>query len=536
EAEVELVDVDWGNHPSDASSLRDAAWDLVRPDRDSFGEEALGFALAERAVEGSDEAELAVVLQVLAWAHHALGEYEAALDVSHAALESGLEDKAEEALSNHEKLEKAVAAASSAEGLAAAKVEIAELKADSAELEARLNERQVWTFSAEEESETRARWWHNQITGLIGELRSLSAKGTGLLDADGVSEEHGWSVARRLAFAERLRVGYAEAGEFAQRWERDLPAIREAYPGLALPTQLGLVPIGPDPTSELWEFWDVHSGTEPLRDAAGELVFEESSGIVFVLLPAEKFWMGAQSVEPEGQNYDPAAEGTEGPVHEVELSAFFMSKYEMTQGQWMSLAGHNPSQYGPSIRFLDHQHDLTHPVESVSWFDCEALLPRFSLVLPSEAQWEYGARAGSDSVWWTGSTRESLRTQEAANLADQAAARAGATWAAIKDWPELDDGFAVHAPVTSFAANAFGLYNVHGNVWEWCLDGNDPSFYLNSPLLDPLSAVEGAAFRVTRGGGFNHAASSARSAVRSNDTPAIAGNILGLRPARVIVK
>lgn len=394
----------------------------------------------------------------------------------------------------------------------------------------------VGTAHETEEEDLRRRWWHNALNSLIGKIESLTSPGTGLLVEDGASDEHGWSVARRLGLAERLRDGFAEGGEFAVRWERDLPMIRKAYPGLALPIQLGLVPIGPDPASKLWEFWDLQSGTEPLRGEDGALVLEESSGLVFVLLAGGRFSMGAQSTNPEGENYDKDSPATASPVHEVELSAFFISKYEMTQGQWMLLAGRNPSHYGPTTRFLGHQHDLTHPVEQVSWFDCVALLPRFGLVLPSEAQWEYAARAGSTGVWWTGSERESLLEQKAANLADQAAARAGATYPSIKDWPELDDGFATHAPVDRYAANLFGLHSVHGNVWEWCLDGYDQGFYGKSPVLDPLNPSEGAASRVYRGGSFNYSAISARSAGRGNSTPPSADDDLGLRPARVITK
>ncbi|MFT7670402.1 MAG: serine/threonine protein kinase, partial [Planctomycetota bacterium] len=263
EAEVELPTVDWDSRPSGAVALRDEARELVKPNRDVFGKESLGLALVQRALEDTPEAELSATLRVLAWAHFAVGEDEAALDASNAALESTLEEQAEDAGRRHEELEAAVTAIAGIAGLAKSEGQLVGLESELSVLELRVNKRLVWAFPAEEEVETRARWWHNQITGLIVELRSLSSERTGLLVLDGVSVEHGWSVARRLALAERLRDGFAEGGEFAQRWERNLPAIREAYPGLILPIQPGLVPIGPDPLSGLWEFWDVQSGTEP---------------------------------------------------------------------------------------------------------------------------------------------------------------------------------------------------------------------------------------------------------------------------------
>jgi formylglycine-generating enzyme required for sulfatase activity len=104
----------------------------------------------------------------------------------------------------------------------------------------------------------------------------------------------------------------------------------------------------------------------------------------------------------------------------------------------------------------------------------------------------------------------------------------------INDWPDLDDGYGVHAPVGTFAANPFGLHDVVGNLWEWCLDGYDGDFYARSPRLDPVSSWEGARGHVLRGGSFGGAALVARSATRYDNTPGNAGSSLGVRPARAI--
>jgi len=348
-------------------------------------------------------------------------------------------------------------------------------------------------------------------------------------EAEG-SAERGRSAPGQLASAERWRADFAPGGPFASRWDEALPAIDAAYPDLDLTVQMGLVPIGPDPGSKLWEFWHVQSGEEPIRVEDGRLAMKESSGLVFVLLPGGRFWMGAQKRDPDGRNYASKAFADEGPVHEVELSAFFLSKYEMTQGQWERLAGSNPSCYQKQ----SVAPTLLHPVERVSWDDCMALLPDLSLTLPSEAQWEYGARGGTHTVWWTGDDRDSLRIAGAANLADQAAARMGATWETIEDWPELDDGYAVHAPVDEYAANAFGLHNVHGNECEWCLDGYDSGFYGRSPPRDPVSPHEGARYRVFRGGCFRRQAARTRSACRGQGLRTYADYDIGCRPARAI--
>ncbi len=152
------------------------------------------------------------------------------------------------------------------------------------------------------------------------------------------------------------------------------------------------------------------------------------------------------------------------------------------------------------------------------------------LALPTEAQWEFAARAGTTSAWWTGDERESLRG--AVNLADKSVVRAGITWGAAEEWPELDDGFTWHAPVGTFAANPFGLHDVLGNVWEWCRDGFDPGFYRRVPGLDPLADPERHPTRVNRGGSFYSAPSSSRCATRNSSTPGYSSNIAGVRPVR----
>jgi len=114
------------------------------------------------------------------------------------------------------------------------------------------------------------------------------------------------------------------------------------------------------------------------------------------------------------------------------------------------------------------------------------------------------------------------------------AARSGATWPDIEDWPELDDGYAAHGRVGSYSPNAFGLHEVAGNLWEWCLDGYDSGLYGRSPRQDPVAPWEGAATRLLRGGSFNYAAVYARSAFRRYYTPTDAPHNVGVRPARIV--
>lgn len=319
-------------------------------------------------------------------------------------------------------------------------------------------------------------------------------------------------------------------------WRAATEAIRTSprYGGLELGPQEGLVPLGPSPSSGLWEFWHPASGARPQRDpATGELLPTAQSGLVFVLLPGGTFTMGAQSQDPDAPRYDPAAAPDETP-HEVTLAPFFLSKYEMTQGQWARLCGARPSLF--DARKLGGDR---HPVERVTWRDAMRALVRVGLELPTEAQWEYGARGGTDTVYWTGNDPASVGAAQAANVLDADAARDPAT----RDWdrPEpFEDGYLVHAPVGSFAPNPFGLCDVIGNVWEWCRDVYG-SYELPTDPTDGLRLVPGRPpvldsdwDRVFRGGSYHFGLGYARAALRMHIDPDHHGAPLGVRPARPV--
>jgi formylglycine-generating enzyme required for sulfatase activity len=268
----------------------------------------------------------------------------------------------------------------------------------------------------------------------------------------------------------------------------------------------------------------------------GRLAIEDETGLVFVLLPGGTFLMGAQPSDPERPNYDPGAEGDEMPVHQVTLSPFFISKYEMTQGQWLRVMGSNPSHAGPHFwngnwSRSGRMADLAHPVERVTWLDCVQACARIGCTLPSEARWEYAARAGSTTIWWTGNDLGSL--EGAANVADAfALSTAGDIW--VGNEKTLDDGYVWHAPVDSFRANPFGLLSMCGNVGEFCLDGMDGMFYshcLIEARPDPVAAAIGPGTCTCRGGAFFDKAAWARSANRSFLTVEQAHYWNGLRPA-----
>ncbi len=317
--------------------------------------------------------------------------------------------------------------------------------------------------------------------------------------------------------------------KYTARWAEAIAAIRKhpKYEKLDLAPQEGLVPLGPDPKSGLWEFAHLPSGNPPVRGGDRKWKISGQTCIVLVLVPGGKFRMGAVAG-------DFRAVANEKPPHLVALAPFFISKYELTQGQWVRLAGKNTSKFAAGKTIAGRAISRANPVEQVTWFKCRRLLARTGLVLPTEAQWEYSARAGTRTVWWTGNTTAGQAA--AGNVADASLKRATRGKMAGESW---DDGHAVHAPVGSFLPNAFGLYDVIGNVYEWCRD----PFHDRAYDLKPHSGEEGwrnypddasMRARVLRGGSWNNTAITARSSYRRWNAPSARYNFLGSRAARGI--
>ncbi len=335
-------------------------------------------------------------------------------------------------------------------------------------------------------------------------------------------------VTARHAFAKSVRKHSID--DRRAEWDAAIAAVASSpqYAGLPIKAQLGLVPLGADPDTGLQEFVHLASGDVPSRGPNGHLAPTQGMGIVFVLIPGGSFHMGA--VPGKGaDNLDPSAKDIEGPVHAVTLGPFFLSKYEMTQDQWTRLSGANPAAYRPGEVKGDKVHTLMHPVEQVRWAESIELLGRVDLTLPTEAQWEYGARAGTRTVFWTGDPPQSL--QGAANLGDVYARDNGGPGSWHYE-PFLNDGYVVHSPVGLFRANAFGLHDTAGNVWEWCAD-RFGAYTLATAPVDGARQAPADGPQVFRGGGFRASVEHARSADRYSLYAAeYRAYDVGLRPAR----
>ena len=236
----------------------------------------------------------------------------------------------------------------------------------------------------------------------------------------------------------------------------------------------------------------------------------------FVLIPAGSFDMGSPSSERNRHD-------DEGPVHRVTVSkGFWMGQTEVTRGQFAAFAlegryktdaekegwayAWNGTSWGKvegaSWRNPGFNQGDTHPVVCVSWNDAKAFCDWLSRKegrsyrLPSEGEWEYACRAGTDTAYQWGDSPDGGGGW--CNYADLTL-RDRLSWSGVAN---VRDGYVHTAPVAQFSANAFGLYDMHGNVWEWCNDWYDKNYYSSSPEVDPQGPSSGV-YRVVRGGSWS---------------------------------
>ena len=223
--------------------------------------------------------------------------------------------------------------------------------------------------------------------------------------------------------------------------------------------------------------------------------------IDFVYIPAGSFIMGSPEDELERH-------GDEGPLRNVRISqGFYLGTYEVTQAQWKAVMGDNPSV------FRNFPDSDKHPVDMISWNDARAFVDKLNTLglgsfrLPTEAEWEYACRAGTDTRYYWGTDSSDWQVHDYA-------------WAF-----SLAEGRS--HPVGQKEPNAWGLYDMSGNVWEWCQDWRSGS-YDPADTLDPTGAPGGTK-KVYRGGSWFNKPSTLRTANRNGHEPDLRFTNAGLR-------
>ncbi|MCP4663030.1 MAG: formylglycine-generating enzyme family protein [bacterium] len=234
---------------------------------------------------------------------------------------------------------------------------------------------------------------------------------------------------------------------------------------------------------------DLPDGTEEVSSPEEET---DANGIVCVRIPAGTFKMGSAGD-------DPFASEVEKPAHHVTLNEFWISKYPITNEQYrrLRLEGKN---------YKSEEGDL--PVTRVSWHEAREFCKRLGCRLPTEAEWEYAARAGTETPWSFGDD-DSLIGRHA--------------------WYDGNSGFRVH-PVGTREPNLWGLFDMHGNVWEWV--DNEYTRYSPEPQTNPATPGASRSSAVVRGGSFGGSPGDVRSACRGRDGPGFRGGFVGFRCVR----
>jgi len=252
-------------------------------------------------------------------------------------------------------------------------------------------------------------------------------------------------------------------------------------------------------------WYKVAESNTTATSAENQIYIGNTLGMTFRYIPAGTFVMGSPSDEL-GRNSDETQ-------YTVTLSEpYYIQTTEVTQGQWKTVMGNNPSSFGSC--------GLSCPVEYISWDDTKTFIATLNAMgegaytLPTEAQWEYAARAGSDKAFANGGISDIITDTNLDRMA----------------WYANNSNSTSHA-IAQKQANAWGLFDMHGNVWEWC--GNWYGTYPTTSVANPIGPLTGSE-KALRGGGWNYNSGYCRSAKRSKIGTDYRHADIGLRLLKII--
>ena len=309
--------------------------------------------------------------------------------------------------------------------------------------------------------------------------------------------------------------------------------------------------------------------TEMKSSAAPPPRLKNSLGMPLVLVPAGEFEMGNHDSDEKLAKAFPQIEATriaklddERPVHKVRITRpLYFAAHEVTLGQWKQFLDESKYQpeserdgtgawgYNPEIQYFEGRNKKyswadpgfkqadDHPVVNVTYADslafCDWLSKKdgHTYRLPTEAEWEYACRAGTTTTFSSGDDPKSLA--EVAALYDSETVKLFPQWK--ENALPASDGQQFTAPVGSYKPNAFGLYDMHGNVWEWCSDWYGEDYYGKSPTDDPQGPESGRQ-RVRRGGSWHTWPFYMRSSFRNYNSPQTRYVLVGFRVVRELDK
>ena len=252
-----------------------------------------------------------------------------------------------------------------------------------------------------------------------------------------------------------------------------------------------------------------------LRTGLPWRITESALGIEMLLIPNGTFWMGCtiSSIMTD-------CPGDETPNHWVTLTKpFYIGRYEVMQHEWQTRTGSNPSHFTSASAQVPAAQVPNRPVEEVSWLDIvNDFQPGTGLRLPTEAEWEWACRAGTTQAYhgWAAMPEGFTDVSVIGNIA----------------WSNPNSNSQTH-PVGQLQPNGFGLYDMSGNVAEWCADAHDVNYYSHSPSVDPPGGNSGLlGRRVLRGSSWFLDAVTLRSSYRVSSSPSRTGSSIGFRVAR----